>query len=393
LRSSSPLGSALSSAALAQVEVDLAALRRNVERLRKVAAPARFAAVVKSNAYGHGLRRVAQALEGDVDLLCVYRVEEGYEVREAGVRTPVLVLGPVPPRELPATHAANLAITLWDSGSYLADAARTAREAGTPLRVHAKIDTGATRLGMSPERAAIAISEMLGHPAFELEGAFTHLAAVEELESSYTLEQLERFDRALQPVAAALKVRGALRHAAASAAAMLFPRARLDLVRVGISTYGLWPSPETRDALQEPIVLEPALSWRSTLVTLRDVPAGTSVGYGCTFRTERPSRIGVLPIGYAEGIPRAVSNRGAVLVAGARAPIVGRVCMNMTMVDVTDIPQARPGSVVTLIGSDGAESLGAEDWGRWAETIDYEIVARLPAELPRIYRDDRSSSD
>jgi len=359
-----------------------------VQSLRKVAAPARFAAVVKSNAYGHGLARVAEAIAADVDMLCVYRVAEGCTIREAGVQGPVLVLGPVPPSELAAALAANLSISLWDAGSYLADAARTAREAGVPLRVHAKIETGVTRLGMAPERAAISISQLLSDSAFELEGAFTHLAAVEELESGYTLQQLERFESALRPVEAALRLRGALRHAAASAAAMLFPRARFDLVRVGISTYGLWPSPETRNALSEPIALEPALSWRTTLVSVRDVPAGTSVGYGCTFHTERPSRIGVLPIGYAEGIPRVASNRGAVLVEGSRAPIVGRVCMNMTMVDVTDIPLAHAGSVATLIGSNGNETLGAEDWGRWADTIDYEIVARLPAELPRVYRED-----
>jgi alanine racemase len=373
---------------LARIDVDLAAIRRNVRRLRAVAAPARFASVVKANAYGHGLREVARALANDVDLLCVYRAEEGHEVREAGVDVPVLVLGPVAPDALAAAHAAGLKITLWDTGAYRADVERVARQSGRPITVHAKVDTGATRFGLDHERAAIAISTYLDDPALDLEGVFTHLAAVEELESSFTLGQLSRFEDALRPVDAALRSRGIIRHAAASAAAMLFPRARLDLVRVGISTYGLWPSPETRSALAEPIVLEPGLSWRTSLAVVRDVPAGTPVGYGCTFHTQRPSRIGVLPIGYAEGIPRAVSNRGAVLVAGQRAPIVGRVCMNVTMVDVTAIPGALPGSPVTLIGRDGEATLTAEDWGAWADTIDYEIVARLPAEVPRRFSDD-----
>ena len=380
------------SGVLATVEVDLAKLRRNVARLRALVGGVRFASVVKANAYGHGLAPVARALAGVVDLLCVYRVEEGLDIREAGIQAPVLVLGPVPPAALADAHAAGLAITLWDTGSYRADVARAARAASAPMRVHAKIDSGTTRLGLAARDAAVAIGGYLDDPALALDGVFTHLAAAEELESGFTLAQLERFEGALRPLEAALRARGVLRHAAASAAAMLFPHLRLDLVRVGIATYGLWPSPETRAALAHPLLLEPALSWRTHLAVVREVPAGTSVGYGCTYHTERPSRIGVLPIGYAEGIPRAVSNRGAVLVAGVRVPIVGRVCMNMTFVDVTDVPAAMPGATVTLIGDDGAATLSADDWASWAQTIGYEIVARLPAEIPRIHTEDSGAA-
>jgi alanine racemase len=380
------------SGVLATVEVDLAKLRRNVARLRALVGGVRFASVVKANAYGHGLAPVARALAGVVDLLCVYRVEEGLDIREAGIQAPVLVLGPVPPAALADAHAAGLAITLWDTGSYRADVARAARAASAPMRVHAKIDSGTTRLGLAARDAAVAIGGYLDDPALALDGVFTHLAAAEELESGFTLAQLERFEGALRPLDAALRARGVLRHAAASAAAMLFPHLRLDLVRVGIATYGLWPSPETRAALAHPLLLEPALSWRTHLAVVREVPAGTSVGYGCTYHTERPSRIGVLPIGYAEGIPRAVSNRGAVLVAGVRVPIVGRVCMNMTFVDVTDVPAAMPGATVTLIGDDGAATLSADDWASWAQTIGYEIVARLPAEIPRIHTEDSGAA-
>jgi len=380
------------SGVLATVEVDLAKLRRNVARLRALVGGVRFASVVKANAYGHGLAPVARALAGVVDLLCVYRVEEGLDIREAGIQAPVLVLGPVPPAALADAHAAGLAITLWDTGSYRADVARAARAASAPMRVHAKIDSGTTRLGLAARDAAVAIGGYLDDPALALDGVFTHLAAAEELESGFTLAQLERFEGALRPLDAALRARGVLRHAAASAAAMLFPHLRLDLVRVGIATYGLWPSPETRAALAHPLLLEPALSWRTHLAVVREVPAGTSVGYGCTYHMERPSRIGVLPIGYAEGIPRAVSNRGAVLVAGVRVPIVGRVCMNMTFVDVTDVPAAMPGATVTLIGDDGAATLSADDWASWAQTIGYEIVARLPAEIPRIHTEDSGAA-
>lgn len=385
---SSLLGSETRSAPAAHLEIDLRVLRRNVARLRALMAPAKFAAVVKANAYGHGLMRVAKALASEVEMLCVYRADEGLEIRAAGINTPVLVLGPVAASELASAHDANLALTLWDTGSYRDDAIRVARASGRPLRVHAKIDTGVTRLGLHADRAALAISDYLGDAALELEGAFTHLAAVEELESDYTTKQLLSFERALAPIDAALTSRGVLRHAAASAAAMLFPRLRLDLVRVGIATYGLWPSPETRKAWSQPFTLEPSLSWKTRLVVVRDVPEGTFVGYGCTYRTDAPARIGVIPIGYAEGIPRAVSNRGAVLIAGKRVPIIGRVCMNMTLVDVTDIPEAHPGSTVTLIGQDGELRLEAEDWAEWANTIDYEIVARLPSEIARAYTND-----
>jgi alanine racemase len=342
-------------------------------------------AVVKANAYGHGLEPVASAIAEHVDAFGVYRAAEALALREAGIENPVLVLGPVTTTELAPLRAAGVAITLWDTGSFRADVARAARAHGEPFDVHVKVETGVARLGLEPERAPLAIAEILDEPALRVAGVFTHLAAVEELESAFTLGQLDRFDGAVRPVAQALRARGAQLHAAASAAAMLFPRARLDLVRVGISTYGLWPSSQTRAALTRPLELVPALAWRSSLVVVRDVAALTPVGYGCTYHTTRPSRIGVLPIGYAEGVPRAVSNAGFVLVGGNRVPIVGRVCMNMTLVDVTDVPGAHAGQTATLIGRDGDESIGAEEWGTWAGTIDYEIVARLPAEIPRSY--------
>jgi alanine racemase len=373
------------SGVLATVDVDLGALRRNVARLRELARPAQFMAVVKANAYGHGLTRVAQALEGHADALGVYRADEALTLREAGITAPVLVLGPVESADLDALHARSVAVPLWDVRGFRSDVARVARAHGRPFAVHVKVETGVARLGLPPAHAAGAIAEILDDAALQLGGVFTHLAAVEELESAFTLTQLERFEGAIGPVAAALRVRGTKLHAAASAAIMLFPRARLDLVRAGIAIYGLWPSAATRTALHRPFDLEPALSWHTTLVVVRDVPAGTPVGYGCTYETTRPSRIGVLPIGYAEGIPRAVSNRGAVLVGGRRAPIIGRVCMNMTMVDVTDVPEVHPGQAVTLIGRDGDERIGADDWAEWAGTIGYEIVARLPAEVRRTY--------
>jgi alanine racemase len=375
---------------IAEIEIDRSALRGNVVRLRELAAPARYAAVLKGNAYGHGLVPTAQALEDVVDMFCVYRADEALALRDAGIAAPLLVLGPVESAELDGVHAAGAAITLWSEGTFLRDLSRVASRRGAPFPVHAKIDTGVTRLGLTAERAASVLSTYLETSELALRGAYTHLAAAEELESAFTLLQLARFETALAPVALRLAERGALRHAAASAAAMLFPRLRLDMIRAGIATYGIWPSPETRVAAEHLIALEPALSWTTELVVVRDVPAGQSVGYGCTFVTERPSRIGVLPIGYAEGIPRALSNAGTALVAGRRVPFVGRVCMNMSFIDVTEVAAARSGSRVTLIGRDGTEQQDANELASAACSIGYELVARLPADVPRRYVDNRA---
>ncbi len=369
---------------IARLTIDLAALRGNVKRLRDAVRPARYAAVVKSNAYGHGLEAVARALAADVDAFCVYRVDEAAQLREAGITSPLLVLGPVEAGELALAQRSRATIALWSEGAFRRDVARAARAGGARFPVHAKIDTGVTRLGLDRDRAPAAVAAYLADPDLALRGAFTHLAAAEELESSFTLAQLERFERSLAPLAAVLAERGVVRHAAASAAAMLFPKLRLDMIRAGIATYGIWPSEETRCAVPW-MELEPALAWTTELVAVRSVEAGRAVGYGCTFHTARPSRIGVLPVGYAEGLPRALSNVGSVLVRGRRAPLVGRICMNMAFIDVTDVPDAVPGARVTLIGRDGDERLDPNDVAAAAGTIGYELVARLPAEIPRSY--------
>jgi alanine racemase len=370
---------------IAAIEIDLGALRCNVEQLARLVAPCPPWPVIKANAYGHGLLEVGRALAPQVAGFCVYEVGEGLALREGGVECPILVLGPVDPGDLEAAHLAHLTVTLWDTGSYRADAARIARRRGAPLAVHAKVDTGVTRFGFDAPSAAAAIADLLDDGDLRVHGVFTHLAAVEELESLFTFEQLARFERALAPIDGALRERGVRRHAAASAAAILIPQSRLDLVRPGIATFGIWPSLQTKTNALGSIELEAALSWHTQLVAVREVEAGRSVGYGCTYHTTRASRIAVIPIGYAEGIPRAASNTGAMLVHGKRAPIVGRVCMNVTMIDVTEIPQAQPGSRATLIGRCGEDVLTADDWGGWCDTISYEIVARLPANVPRRY--------
>lgn len=365
------------------LRISTGALRRNAKTLRDLAAPARTAFVVKSDAYGHGLAATARAVEEYADAFCVYSIEEGLALREAGIAVPVLVLGPAPVELLDEALAHDLQITLWSDGTYVETVASTARAHGKAFRVHVKVDTGVRRLGLDPSQAPKAIQRIAGTRGIELAGIFSHLASAEELDSAFTLTQVETLNAAIDGAKLDTKP---VRHIAASAAAMLWPQTRLDMVRFGIALYGLWPSKQTRAAMPQELHLEPALSFESRIAAVRKIEAGTAVGYGGTFRAPRPMRVGVVPFGYAEGIPRALSNSGAFAVAGKRCPVAGRVCMNMTILDL-GTTNARPGDRVVLIGNDGGASVSADDWADWAGTINYEIVARLPAYLTRTYED------
>ncbi len=366
-------------------------MRNNAEALARLVGAQRAAFVLKSNAYGHGIAKTGLALEPFARYLCVYCVEEAAALRDAGVRGPILVLGPVPPDSLDAALAADAEIALWDTRSFFRDAAAAARKRSTTLRVHVKVNTGLNRFGLEPADVVDAIEDYLRVPEVRIAGIFSHLSSAEEIDSPYTMEQLARFERAVAQSEPVMKRRAAepLRHIAASAAAMLWPQTRLDLCRFGIALYGLWPSAATREAMgKEALALEPALSMHSSLVVTRTIAAGEPVGYGNTFVAQAPTAIGVVPLGYADGIPRALGNRGAFLVEGVRCPIVGRVAMNTTTLDVSAAAAARAGSAVTLIGKQEEERVGADDWAQWAQTIAYEIVARLPESLPRKYLGD-----
>jgi len=366
---------------IAELTIDLGAIVRNARTLGALVAPARLAAVVKGDAYGHGLVPVARALAPHVDRLCVYALEEAVALRDAGLDMAIHVLGPVPGSELDVAHAADVALTLWDRDRYARQVASIGRRRKRRFAIQAKIDTGVARLGIPYAEAAAALRAYAATPEFALAGAFTHFAAAEELDSSFTDEQLARFLAATAELDASVE-----RHAAATAAAMLWPQTRLDLVRTGIGLYGIWPSPQTELTMRERgIHLEPALAWRTRIVAEHHVAAGESVGYGRSWHARRPTRIGTLPIGYAEGLPRNAGGTASALVRGRRVPLIGRVCMNMAFVDLNEVPEAASGDLVTLIGSDGSASITADDLGAACDTIGYEIVARLPAAVPRRY--------
>lgn len=372
---------------IGEIVIARGALRRNAQALCGLVGDARAAFVVKSNAYGHGLVEVARAVAPLANRICVYAFDEGLALRNAGITAPILVLGPVEPAHLRQALEADLELTLWDASSFARDVIAAARTRGSRARIHVKINTGLNRMGLEPPALPEALATYAGAPELAIAGIFSHLAAAEEIDSPYTLAQLATFERAMDSARAVLATtNGApIRHLAASAAAMLWPQTRLDMCRFGVALYGLWPSVQTREAMTVELTLEPALAYRSQLVAVREIAAGTPVGYGLTFHAPRDMRVGVVPVGYADGIPRALSNRGAFVVDGRRTPIVGRIAMNVCVVDLSHAPQAHPGSTVTLIGRDGDAEVSADDWATWSETIGYEIVARLPSEIPRTY--------
>jgi alanine racemase len=373
---------------IGELRVSLGALCHNAGILRDLVGPPRAAFVVKGNAYGHGLQPTAKAIEPLAARLCVYTLEEALALRAAGITKPVLVLGPIPPGGLDDAMATQLEVALWETGAFARQLAEAARRRQTRAVVHLKVNTDLNRLGFEPNELARALENLLGLPELTAGGIFSHLASAEELDSPYTMHQLRTFEHALAYVKPILEAHNIapLRHIAASAAAMLWPELRLDMVRFGIALYGLMPSPQTADALKsQPIDLQPALSYHSKLIVVRTVAPGASVGYGGTFHAPSEMRLGVVPAGYADGVPRALSNRGAFIVDGALCPIVGRVAMNMTEIDLTRAPRAHAGSHVTLLGREGDVSVTADDWAVWSETINYEIVTRLPSDLPREY--------
>jgi alanine racemase len=371
------------------LEIDLGALESNLRAFRGRLGGARLAAVVKSEAYGHGVALVAPAaLRAGAAWLAVWGANEGLPLRRlVGPDVPILCLGHTPPQDFEEAVAGDLRLTLYDPAA-IPVLARAARAAGRTARVHLKLETGTHRQGLDPEGAEALARAVASAPGVELEGVSTHYADIEDTtDHGYAESQLAAFTQGVERVTAA-GARPPVRHTACSAAAILFPRTHFDMARVGIGLYGLWPSRETLVSARERglagFALTPVMSWRALVAQVKDVPAGGYVGYGRTWRAQRRTRIAVIPVGYFEGYSRALSSRAHVLVRGHRAPVLGRVCMNMFMVDVTDVPGAATGDVATLLGRDGDEGVPAETLAGWAGTIHYEITTRVNPLLPRV---------
>ncbi len=364
------------------IEISRSALAHNLTVLKSLAGAARVAAVVKANAYGHGLALCGRLFaEAGADLLAVNDVAEVAPLRDLG--TPIYVLGPTFAEQ--AAEIAALGCHVVTSSPSHSDAmAAAGRAAGVQVPVHIKVETGTNRQGLDPSEARLLADHVQATDGVRLAGIATHLADVEDhTEHTFARVQLDRFEAAFPTLP-----EGAWRHCASTAAHLVVPRSRYDMVRPGIGCYGLWPSRETRissDILHGGAVsLQPALTWKTRVAVLKLAPIGGYVGYGRTERLSRATRIAVLPIGYYDGYDRLLSGKGQVLVGGQRAPVVGRVCMNMTMVDVTGIDGVAVGDEVVLLGIQGAASVTADEIAGWTGTINYEVTTRIHERLPRV---------
>lgn len=373
---------------LQQLEINRAAFAHNVKTFRSLLKPGcRMMAVVKSNAYGHGLLPVAElAGAAGVDALGVNSLEEGVRLREAGCRLPCIILGYTLRQDLGEAVRLELEPVLYNPES-LEQLQREAVRYHRRAVFHLKLETGVHRQGVMEKDMDGFLDLLQRMDRTDLQSVSMHFANIEDTtDHSFARHQLDNFLRLHGRVTARLGRRPALQ-AACTAAALLFPETHFDMIRTGIGIYGLWPSKETYlSALllqQHPPVLKPVLSWKTRVAQLKEVPAGEFVGYGCTFRATHALRLAVLPVGYYDGYDRRLSGTGYVLAGGVRAPVLGRVCMNMIMVDVTHVPAVRLEDEVVLLGSQNGDRVSAEDLAGLCHTINYEMVSRLGAHIPR----------
>ncbi|HET6146352.1 MAG TPA: alanine racemase [Polyangia bacterium] len=359
-------------------EVDLGAILSNVGVLRRtVGSGVAIWGVVKADAYGHGAVAVGRALEPAIDALAVSLVEEGLELRAAGIRIPIIVLSAFYNRHQDEVIHEGLTPVIYDT-SDLERFAAAATRLGRRVAVHLKVDTGMSRLGVSVQDLPAVIDRALALPSLEVAGLATHFASADGADPAVTEEALRHFQDCVD-LARRRGLGDLTLHAANSAATVRFSGAHLDAVRPGLALYGAMPSQQVARP-----DLRPALRLATRVMALHDVAPSTPVSYGGLWRAARPSRIATLPIGYADGYPRHV--RGALtLVRGHKVPVVGAVCMDMLMVDVTDVPGAALGDQVVLIGCDGDQSITVDDLAGWAGTVSYEILCGISKRVPRIY--------
>jgi alanine racemase len=365
------------------IELSRSALLHNATTFRRlIGRDIALMAVVKANAYGHGMLPVAKTVvESCVDWLGVFTTVEGIALREAGINVPILVLGATLREQIDGAVEAGLRLSIMSTSGVrdLLDHPSCAR-----VPVHIKLETGTNRQGLLSRELPETIA-LLRNAGVAIEGAYTHFADIEDTtDHTFAAGQIDRFGALLEQ----LDVTIPIPHTACTAATILFPNTHFSMVRVGIGLFGLWPSKETQVSAtslkRNGLDLTPVMTWKTRIAQIKDVPAGDYVGYGRTFRATRHSRIAVLPVGYADGYDRNLSSGAHTLLRGTRAPVVGRICMNLTMVDVTDVAQARAGDEVILLGAQGDESVSAEDLARLADTINYEIVTRAAPGSPRI---------
>ncbi|SMC95647.1 alanine racemase [Sporomusa malonica] len=359
-------------------EIDLAAIKNNVREIKKGLKPnVKFCAVVKADAYGHGAVAVARAvLSAGADRLAVAILTEAIELRRAGFLTPIQVLGYTPLHQARTVAAYDVAQTVYSIEAIRALAA-VGVETRKKVKIHIKIDTGMGRIGILPNEAGDFAEVVAGMEGVEIEGVFSHFATADDEDKTYAKEQFASFEEALNRISAR-GITVPIRHMANSAATLDLPETHLDMVRPGIILYGLWPSPEVKRR----ITLTPAMRLQAQIVHIKEVPVGTAISYGRTYRTETPRGIATLPIGYADGWTRLLSGKTSVIVHGQRAPVVGRICMDQCMADISDIAGVKVGDTATLFG---IPELTTDEVAGILGTINYELVCMIGKRVPRVY--------
>ncbi|MCZ8512568.1 alanine racemase [Paenibacillus filicis] len=365
-----------------RVEISLDALRHNLEEFRRVLPEdVHMMAVVKADAYGHGAVQVCrEALQYGIDYIAVAFLDEALELRQAGITAPILVLGFTPPEGLETAWKHDVTLNIYTHE--LLDAWEKLGLKEQPLKLHVKIDSGMNRIGLNSEAEAIAfIERAMAMPGLHVEGLFTHYACADETDKTYTFQQYARFARVVEH----FRGRGVefpFVHAGNSAAAIDTPGLSFNMVRLGISMYGLYPSEEVN---KQRVELQPVLSIKSGIAMVKKVPAGEGVSYGAIYRPEREEMIATLPIGYADGFSRLMTGKAQMLIRGVRVPVVGRICMDQCMLNVSGLADISNEEEVVILGSQGQERITAEEHAAWIGTINYEIICMISHRVPRVY--------
>lgn len=364
--------------------VNLDAVLYNLENMKKnINENTKIIAVLKADGYGHGAVPIAREIQSLPYIwgIAVATVEEGMELRNAGIQKPILILGYTYEEDYDTIVREDFRPAVFKK-SMAQKLSQAAVKAGKPVNIHIKIDTGMTRIGYrDPQRDVPEILEISRLPGIRIEGLFTHFARADETDPAPAYRQLEKYGEFLKKLeAAGLSI--PLKHCSNSAGIIRIPEANLDAVRAGVILYGMYPSDEVE---KEPVPLKPAMEIKSHIAYIKTVEPGTQVSYGGTYTTQRPTRIATIPVGYADGYARGLSNRGSVLIHGRRAPILGRVCMDQFMVDVTEIPEAKELDEATLLGMDGEDCITMEELGDLSGRFNYEFACCISKRVPRIY--------
>ena len=369
--------------------IHLDAVRSNIEQMAKLISPQTgIFCVIKTDGYGHGAIPVASELESEDKVFgfAVATAEEAIELRDADINKPILVLGYTFTQDYDELIYRNVRMTVFrrDTLKKLSEAVGKLNKNGIDCkaRVHIKVDTGMGRIGIMPDEEGLSfVKEAMNCKGIEVEGIFTHFARADETDKAFAMQQYERFTAFVKRAEAETGKTIPYKHCANSAAILELPKTNMDLVRAGIAMYGLWPSEEVK----KETLLTPALSLHSHIVFCKEVKEGTPISYGGIYVTDRVTRVATVPVGYGDGYPRALSNIGYVLVCGKKAPVLGRICMDQFMIDVTDIREAEEGSQVTLIGRDGNEVITMEQLGELSGRFNYELACDLGKRIPRVY--------